>query len=403
MAMLKRPNLPALTGLRFLLALLIVFEHQSGPEGMLQLSTRPIAPWLANLFESGYAAVGFFFMLSGFVLAYGYNLAAPWNGAERRRFYLARVARIYPVYALGLLLALPFTLAALGHVALQHGSLKAAPFVLAPVLLQSWLPSAAGLWNGPGWSLSDEAFFYAVFPLAGWLLWKVRGVAWPAALAAFFWLYMLASVSGLAHVFLPQLLRLHGATFADPTRWVAILNFNPLINLPEFLIGILAAKIFLALHAGSGPVRTGRGAWLYIPAIVVELLVLTHADKLPYPWMHSGLLLPAHAALIIGLGLGGGVVPRALGTRTMLLLGQSSYALYLIHGPLKSIWMVAGARWGLPIVGYGWFALYTVAAVGASIAVFLWVEEPMRRLILRRFGTPGRKVHLAFGEAVAAN
>jgi peptidoglycan/LPS O-acetylase OafA/YrhL len=401
--MLNRPNLPALTGLRFLLALLIVFEHQAGPEGMLQLSTRPVCPWLANLFESGYAAVGFFFMLSGFVLAYGYNLAVPWSGAERRRFYLARVSRIYPVYVLGLLLALPFTVAALGHVALRHGYLKAAPFVLAPVLLQSWLPSAAGIWNGPGWSLSDEAFFYAVFPLAGWLLWKVGGVAWPAAISVALWVYMLASVSALAHAFLPRLLQAHGTTFADPTRWVAVLNFSPWINLPEFLMGILAAKIFLALHAGSGMVRRGRGAWLYVPAILVELLVLIHADKVPYAWMHSGLLLPAHAALIIGLGLGGGLVPRALGTRTMLLLGQSSYALYLIHGPLKSIWMVAGARWGLPIVGYGWFALYAVAAVGASIGVFLGVEEPMRRLILRRFGTPGRHIHLAFGEAGVAN
>jgi len=403
MAMLKRPNLPALTGLRFLLALLIVFEHQSGPEGMLQLGTRPIPAWLANLFESGYAAVGFFFMLSGFVLAYGYNLAVPWSGAERRRFYLARVARIYPVYGLGLLLALPFTVAALGHVALKHGYLKAAPFVLAPLLLQSWLPRAAGLWNGPGWSLSDEAFFYAVFPLAGGLLWKLRGVAWPVALSVALWVYMLVSVSGLAHVFIPQLLQVHGTTFAEPTRWVAVLNFNPLINLPEFLIGILAAKIFLALHAGSGAVRSGRGAWLYMPAVLVELLVVTHADKLPYCWMHSGLLLPVHAALIIGLGLGGGPLPRALGTQTMLLLGQSSYALYLVHGPLKSIWLVAGARWGLPLVGYGWFALYAIVSVAASVGIFLGVEEPARRWVLRRFGTPGRQIHLAFGEAGVAN
>jgi peptidoglycan/LPS O-acetylase OafA/YrhL len=202
---------------------------------------------------------------------------------------------------------------------------------------------------------------------------------------------------------MPQLLHITGTVFVMQTRWVAILNFNPLINLPEFLMGILAAKIFLHLHEGSGYLRKGRGAWLYLPAMAVELLVFCHADRVPYSWMHSGLLLPAHAALIIGLGLGGGLFSRALSSRMMLLLGQSSYALYLIHGPLKSMWLVAGTRWGLPVVGYGWFAMYAAISVGASTLVFLAVEEPMRRVILRRFGTPGRQIHLSYGEAAATN
>jgi len=137
--------------------------------------------------------------------------------------------------------------------------------------------------------------------------------------------------------------------------------------------------------------------------MAVELLVFCQADRVPYSWMHSGLLLPAHAALIIRLGLGGGLFSRALSSRMMLLLGQSSYALYRIHGPLKSMWLVAGTRWGLPVVGYGWFAMYAAISVGASTLVFLAVEEPMRRVILRRFGTPSRQIHLSYGEAAATN
>jgi peptidoglycan/LPS O-acetylase OafA/YrhL len=165
MAMHKRPNLPALTGLRFLLAPLIVFEHQSGPEGMLQLGARPVPPWLANLFESGYAAVGFFFMLSGFVLAYGRNLALPWSAADRRLFYLARVSRVYPVYALGLLLALPFTLAALGHVVRRHGYLAGARWGL-PVAGYGWF----ALYATAAVAASIAVFLGVEEPMRRWLL-----------------------------------------------------------------------------------------------------------------------------------------------------------------------------------------------------------------------------------------
>src|SRR4051812_45730838 len=59
-----------------------------------------------NLLRTGYLGVQFFFVLSGFILAYTY---LPQRGTGfQRTFWVARFARIYPVYVLGLLLVVPF-------------------------------------------------------------------------------------------------------------------------------------------------------------------------------------------------------------------------------------------------------------------------------------------------------
>lgn len=63
---------------------------------------------LSSLVGTGYAAVGIFFLLSGFILAYNYDLGTQWSDQGKLRFAIARFSRIYPVYLLGLLLVLPF-------------------------------------------------------------------------------------------------------------------------------------------------------------------------------------------------------------------------------------------------------------------------------------------------------
>ncbi|HVE12493.1 MAG TPA: acyltransferase family protein, partial [Elusimicrobiota bacterium] len=138
-----------LTSLRFLAAFHVLLFH-----GAREWLWRPFlrAPeWAQGLLATGYAGVGFFFVLSGFILSYTYR--GRLDGArERREFWRARFARVYPVYALGLLLFAPIEL--LGG---RPGTV--APSALSCVTLtQAWIPAFALRWNTPGWSLSVEAF-----------------------------------------------------------------------------------------------------------------------------------------------------------------------------------------------------------------------------------------------------
>src|SRR5438067_1929482 len=82
-------HLPALTGLRFLAALVVVIDHTGyGPLAAM------VAPF-------GGVAVTLFFILSGFILTYTYTRNGTAVHGGWRAFYIARIARVYPLYLLG--------------------------------------------------------------------------------------------------------------------------------------------------------------------------------------------------------------------------------------------------------------------------------------------------------------
>src|ERR1700678_2417590 len=129
-------NLGGLTSLRFFAAFAVVIYHFAGPG---------LAGWpapLVNIAGSGFVAVSFFFILSGFVLSYRYLSPSGEMRGTIRSFYSARVARIYPAYLLGFLLAAPTDILwslRVNHFAVAVGKLFfGGALVLA--LQQAWTP-----------------------------------------------------------------------------------------------------------------------------------------------------------------------------------------------------------------------------------------------------------------------
>src|ERR1700755_447721 len=92
----RRSRLEALTGMRALAALNILFFHFSDPKWF-----GPFAPVVDN----GYVSVSFFLLLSGFVLAYNYRERAERGDMHARIFWLARFSRIYPVFFFSLIVS----------------------------------------------------------------------------------------------------------------------------------------------------------------------------------------------------------------------------------------------------------------------------------------------------------
>jgi len=182
-----RHPLQALTGLRFFLALWVVVFHLVPATPGLAIAWLPGAPDAVNcLLRTGYVAVTVFFVLSGFVLAYNYDLGAPWCGKQRRRFAIARFSRVYPAYFAGLLSLIPVAVYRLWR-DIPLGEYSFSSGILNLLLLQAWSPRHALSWNYPGWSLSCEAFYYAIFPFLGVWLWKARSPRAGAAAIGALW------------------------------------------------------------------------------------------------------------------------------------------------------------------------------------------------------------------------
>jgi peptidoglycan/LPS O-acetylase OafA/YrhL len=364
-----------LTGIRFFLAFWVVIFHQAGPEGYMASQVIRLPSPIFCLFRTGYVAVGVFFVLSGFVLSYTYSLQKLWPAPQLVRFAIARLSRLYPVYCLGLLLMVPFvSLAGLGRKMVALINLA---------LLQSWFPTLATSWNTPGWSLSNEAFFYCCFPFLGVALWRLRGLGSLIGAGLLIWAAgmtvplaaVIAPVPGLGDA-PATLMNLNTGLFMEN-----LVKFNPLVHLSAFCMGIVAARLYTEL-CGRNSRLLNRGYYLYIPAIVAELLILSKANYLPYPLVHDGLLTPLHALLVLGFALGGGTLARLVSIPPLVFLGNASYALYILHGPAlhymdRIVDRLAHRAPSGPLE----MGLYVVGVVTASALVFRFIERPSHRYL----------------------
>ncbi len=349
---MNRRDFPALTGLRFFLALWVILHHLTGPGQKLESTALLLPHGVFALIRGGYQAVTTFFVLSGFVLTRSYA-ATLWNRRNTLRYALGRTARVYPVYLLSLLVVAPFIVA-------DHTPGKALYVTAHLFLVQAWLGAIPVNWNTPAWSLSCEMFFYAVFPLAARFVWRAnwRTVGVAAAIAC--WLTRAMWAAGVSD------------------------NIKPLVHLSDFLMGIAAACAYDLLQRRARP---PKGWWLYIPGFAGAAGVIAYPGVLPDFIDMNTALRPLNGLLLTGLALGGGVVARVLSTRAAVYLGKSSYAMYILHVPI--LWWCLRRSPEFPPL------LYVAIVIALSAVVYGAFEEPANRLLRSSLRDPVRQLATA--------
>jgi peptidoglycan/LPS O-acetylase OafA/YrhL len=348
----SRHHLPALTGLRFVLAIWVILHHLTGKGMMLEPWVRSLPPGLEALVRGGYLAVGTFFVLSGFVLARSYG-EKQWNRGSLVRYGVARIARVYPGYLLSLVIVSPFIYRALfnGGSGESRRALLLADYGF---VLQGWTGSLGVGWNTPAWSLSCELFFYLCFPVLLMFFGKRTR--------------MRMILAGVISIGLPLVL----AQLHVPAWW------KPLYHTADFIVGILASQVFDLIQESRWSFRQA-GMWLYgvagpLGALIVAFPQFIRAASVDL----NSALRPVNVAILVGLALGGGLPARMLSSRLLKYLGKASYSMYILHVPV--LWWYSRYMWrgGSQTAAA---VVYIGIVILLSAAAFEYVEEPANRLI----------------------
>lgn len=347
----------SLTSLRFFAALYVVLFHSAGVlAGLPNPHSLP-----ARAVSLGYVSVSFFFLLSGYILAIAY-CGSSRKIADKRRFYIARFARVYPLFLLTLFLDTPDWLVArakeLGGFA---PALRQTALVLVPhlLMLHAWFPSLRGI-DRPNWSLSVEAFLYLLFPFAAARIWKL-GTAQILPLAVFFW------IGGQAVLYLCAHLLSQDA-----------LMFPPIFHLSTFLLGIALARWHF-LHEARLESIPGFTSLCLIFSIALSIPVILSQGAFPKAYLNDGLLAPIFIGFILAVAVNGKWPARILSNRALLLLGDSSYALYLFHFPILHYAQRLHLHKGWDVL-----AAYILFCITVSIVSYRYFETPLRRWITSR-------------------
>jgi peptidoglycan/LPS O-acetylase OafA/YrhL len=327
----------------------------------------PQWPWLRHLYQIfGWSdlAVFLFFILSGFVMSHVYPNPVHW-----RHFFVARVARLVPVYEITLLVVCLLAMTSVFHIAIP----TADNFIANLLMVQQWLPIPG--WssiNGPSWSLSIEAFLYlAAFPL---LVWS-RKQPWN-------WiLYLLLIWYGVVWATIEY--NIYGVDIWRQ-RALALLS-----GLYGFGIGFSMQNLI-----GNGLRHSGIIAAMGTAFILIGM---AHQILVPSDMSHGPMVLGL--VLIVASSINPQGAPyRLLARPVFLYLGDISYSLYLWHLPillflyecrvhveyhyLTSASSIFGLR--IVVVMTALMLIFTISNLS-----YYRLEAPLRRLIRDRFVRAG--------------
>ena len=329
-------RLGQLDGLRGLAACAVAFLYH--PQALFAPAALAQAgPLLGWFHRFGWTLVDLFFVLSGYLFAHVYRggAALEANGTIKR-FTLARIARLYPLHLVMLLVCAALFFGQPGNSALA--------FAAHLLMLQDFAPMPGQSFDGPAWSISVECVCYALFALGA--------SAGQAALRRFSWVLGAGALALLAWRGLPG-----GPWDAD----------DLLRGLAGFFVGQLVWR--------------GRDALARVPSAVLALVMIAGLALAEGPWsaIPPLTLLTWPAALLLALRL-----PQ-MASAPLLWLGSRSYAIYLIHEPV-----IALARRWLGVLDGGAGQLLAVhlalilVVLGLSDLALRGIERPGQAAILRR-------------------
>ena len=276
---------------------------------MVVLFHLHVGSHLYALTRHGWAAVDFFFVLSGFVLMAGF--AGRLTDANALgRYAVRRLARLYPLH----LVTLVVLVALVGYGGLRDdvdpftGGYSLTALAQCLTLTQGFTLNQLS-WNFPSWSISLELWAGLLFGLTLWLF--------RARASIVFVLYVLGLATLLVILPEPQ------GTASTPAEALFIAAHY----IFGFFVGALLFDLFARLvRGGVHPPR-----WAEWPAVGIMILCFLFADQIP-----AMAMIGLSAVVILIFAFEAGQVSVLLNRPAPQAAGAWSYSIYLTH-PLWTV------------------------------------------------------------------
>jgi len=296
----------------------------------------------------GIYAVSSFYVLSGLSLGLAYRDRLG-SLKDLRGYAIKRLFRIVPLYATVTILATSLSL----WLGTRHVSIG--EFLLNISLVFGFIAPEMAIPTG-GWSIGNEVVFYFFFP--AFLLLGRRSLACFSLACAL--------VLGL-HLW-------YAFSVIDPAvplsdQWPAYVSVANQLFL--FVAGIIISRISMAPH----------GAWLLLVIGAAAIFVLMPVCNESPSGLVAGLPRAVFTAVVVA-GVAGACwcgmrIPGPTG-RLLRLIGESCYAIYLLHPLIPRI--AVKPLTALGVEGWCAYALCFVVTIVVSIASWRWLESPMMQL-----------------------
>lgn len=379
-----KPHYNILDGLRGAAALMVVWYHVFEGFAFAEGVNGVEGGGLIDVFNHGYLAVDFFFILSGFVISYAYD--DRWNRMSLGDFFKRRLVRLHPMVVMGAIIGTITFL--IGGCMRWDGTQTPMEGVLVALLLTCcFIPAWAGAGhevrgngemfplNGPSWSLFFEYIgniCYALFirrlsnkALAVWV--GLTGIVWA-------W-FAITNVSGYEMI---------GVGWALDT-----MNFcgGFLRMMFPFSLGMLLARNFK-------PVKVRGIFWIAIAALFVLFSVpfFPSVDGLCVNGIYEMFCIMVAFPILVWLGASGLTTDKT-STGVCKFLGDISFPLYIVHYPVMYLfyaWLIENKLYTLAET---WQVVILVIVVNVTLAytALKLYDEPVRKWLTKKLKIGAKK------------
>lgn len=330
-------NFPSLTGLRFLLALVIVYFHTRALIGAAEPSA--LGAFLRNY--GGLIGNQTFFTLSGFLIAYHY-LDMLWSGKKDFPSFLkGRLVKLYPLYFLGALECILFDLVANGFTNVNFEAVSLNLLMMAT----GWFRDVYRF-NSPLWFFGVVVLCYMVFFMVCYLARKNRRIILYVSVALSIWGYVLMT---------------NAWTLPFMSHWTGE-------GLHSFFLGVLLCEAYKVLqHRTMKGLCIAGGVAVVFVAFLGCVFGFSEIAGSGYLWV-TLLLSPM---LVIG-SIEIPPLRAILGNRFMENLGKMSMSIIVWHMPVFDVLYWVLYQRGYFLNGHShWvrLAIYmTVLLIGSRIS-----------------------------------